>query len=261
LYYQTIFLILFFITNIIFSKDLYVTRNLLYFWDFENKASWRIDKKLGAEAFTQGKIRWIPPNRSFQNPESGVIHLHGDKNTTTLFQIPSKYTDMDFDEWTLDFEFGIGTHSVDPDENVPDQGQIVDGILVEWGDLRVTYFKDGDNEFRGIIEVEYRQRIVRIRNVRAFDFQHMVLRSEENGVSVWINTQCVRVIHTPRTSVRGKVIKFASDGYSGRLDDIKLYNTRLKPWEVTYNYWGTELGVYDKNTLVTTWAEIKKEKK
>ena len=248
------------IATTVFSADRYVSRDLLYFWDFENKESWRIDKKLGAEAFTQGKIRWIPPERSFQNPESGVIHLHGDKNTTTLFQIPAKYTDREFKDWTLDFEFGIGTHSVDPDENERDQGQIVDGIVVEWGDLKVTYFKDGENEFRGIVEVEYRQRIVRIRNVRAFDFQHMVLRSEDNGVSVWINTQCVRVIHTPRTPVRSQLIKFASDGYAGRLDDIKLYNTRLKPWEVTYNYWGNELRVDLKNLLVTSWAEVKRQR-
>jgi len=252
--------VMFLITTIAFSADYYVSRNLLYIWDFDTKETWRTDRRLGAEVFTQGKIRWIPPERSFQNPESGVIHLHGDKNTTTLVQIPAKYTDVDLDEWTLDFEFAIGTHAVDPEDHDPAHGQIVDGVVVEWGDLRVTYFKEGDEQFRGTILVEYRQREVRIRNVRAFDFQHMVLRSEEHGVSIWINTQCVRFIHTPRTSMRSQLIKFASDGYSGRLDDIKLYNTRLLPWEITDNYWGNELRVELKNLLITNWAEVKRQR-
>ena len=56
------------------------------------------------------------------------------------------------------------------------------------------------------------------------------------------------------------MIKFASDGYAGRLDDIKIYNTRLKPWEVTYNYWGNELRVDLNNLLITSWAEIKRKR-
>ena len=86
----------------------------------------------------------------------------------------------------------------------------------------------------------------------------MVLRSEENGVTIWMNSACIKYIQTPRTPVRSQKIKFASDGFAGRLDDIKLYNTKLRPWEITRNYWGTELGIDNKNKLTTTWGEMKK---
>ena len=245
------------ITSAVFSADLYVSRDLLYLWDFENKNSWRIDRKLGAEAFTQGKIRWVPPQVSFQDPESGVIHLHGDKNTTTFFLIPAKYTDKDFKEWTIDFEFAIGSHPLDNEDHGDlNVGKIFDGVVLEWGDLAVFYMEAGD-PWRGTIVVEYRQRAMRIPNVPAFDYNHLVIRSEKHGVSVWVNTQCVRWINTPTTSMRTKQIKFASDGYAGRLDDIKIYNTRLMPWEITYNYWGTELRVDLENLLTTNWADIK----
>ena len=61
--------------------------------------------------------------------------------------------------------------------------------------------------------------------------------------------------------MKSKPIKFASDGYAGRLDDIKIYNTRLKPWEITFNYWGTELRVDpSKDQLITTWGRIKRQR-
>ena len=61
--------------------------------------------------------------------------------------------------------------------------------------------------------------------------------------------------------MRLEEIKFASNGFAGRLDNIKIYDERLKPWEITQNYWGTELNVDLKSKFITTWAEVKKEKK
>jgi len=250
------------IATTVFSADRYVGRDLLYFWDFESKNNWTIDKKLGAEAFTSGKIRWVPPHVSFQDPESGVIHLHGDKNTTTFFLIPAKYTaDKDFSEWTVDFEFAMGSHPLDNEDHGDlNVGKIFDGVVLEWGDLTVFYMEAGD-PWRGTVIVEYRQRAMQIHNVPAFDYNHLVLRSEKRGVSIWVNTQCVQYINTPTTSMKSKPIKFASDGYAGRLDDIKIYNTRLKPWEITFNYWGTELRVDpSKDQLITTWGRIKRQR-
>ena len=55
----------------------------------------------------------------------------------------------------------------------------------------------------------------------------------------------------------GHPIVFGGSGFAGRFDDIKLYNKRLRPWEITANYWGTEYSVESKGKLVTTWSKIK----
>lgn len=260
MYYRIPFLILYFflISSFSFSKDLYVYRNLIHMWDFEDKVHYEVDVKNGADALLQGKIKWVPPDFSFN--QTGVIHIHGDKMPESFFTIPARYTDRDLDNWTLDFEFAIGTHPVDHKDHNPEQGRIMDGVVVEWGDLKVTYF-EMDDRWRGKIVVEYRQRIVNIPGVSAFDYHHMVLRSEPIGISVWLNTSCIKLIHTPRTPMRLEEIKFASNGFAGRLDNIKIYDERLKPWEITQNYWGTELNVDLKSKFITTWAEVKKEKK
>ena len=86
-----------------FGDDFYVDRNLVYFWDFNNEFSFEADRKVNADAFLQGKVRWVPPKFSFN--DSGVIHIHGDKNPASFFLIPSYMTKKDFSDWTLDFEF------------------------------------------------------------------------------------------------------------------------------------------------------------
>ena len=96
---------LMFISDALGSKDYYVERNLLYMWDFEDNKHYEIDKKINAEAFIQGKVKWVPPDFSFN--DTGVIHLHGDKDPASFFLIPSIYTDHKFTNWTLDFELDL----------------------------------------------------------------------------------------------------------------------------------------------------------
>ena len=38
---------------------------------------------------------------------------------------------------------------------------------------------------------------------------------------------------------------------------IKLYNKRLRPWDIKDNYWGKELSIKFKGRLITTWSKIK----
>ena len=243
-----------FISDALGSKDYYVERNLLYMWDFEDNKHYEIDKKINAEAFIQGKVKWVPPDFSFN--DTGVIHLHGDKDPASFFLIPSIYTDHKFRNWTLYFEFAIVTHAIDNEDHDLDQGSIMDGVIVEWGDLKVTYFVQEDG-WRGKIIVEYRQRKIRVSNVSAFDYHHLVLRSEDHGISIWVNTTCVDYIQTPRTSMKSEKIMFGFDGYAGRLDDIKLYNARLNPWEISENYWAEFLGINERKKLITSWGELK----
>ncbi|SVC92526.1 uncharacterized protein METZ01_LOCUS345380, partial [marine metagenome] len=129
-------------------------------------------------------------------------------------------------------------------------------VIVEWGDLKVTYFVQDDG-WRGEIIVEYRQRMIRVSNVSAFDYHHLVLRSENHGISIWVNTTCVDYIQTPRTPMKSEKIMFAFDGFAGRLDDIKLYNARLNPWEISENYWAESLNVDKRGELITTWGGLK----
>ena len=247
---------LMFVQDAFGDKDYFVERNLLYIWDFEDSKHYETDKKINAEAFIQGKVKWVPPEFSFK--ESGVIHLHGDKEPASFFMIPSVYTNHTFTNWTLDFEFAIGTHALDHEDHVLDQGSIMDGEIVEWGDLKVTYFVQDDG-WRGKIIVEYRQRTISISNVSAFDYHHLVLRSEDHGVSIWVNTRCVDYIQTPRTSMESEKIMFAFDGFAGRLDNVKLYNAKLEPWEISENYWGETLNINKREKLVTSWGELKSQ--
>ena len=58
----------------------------------------------------------------------------------------------------------------------------------------------------------------------------------------------------------GQPIFFGGNGFAGRFDDIKLYNKRLWPWEITANYWGKELKVKPKGKQSLQWAEIRSKR-
>ena len=253
-----LFFTLMFVESAIGEKDYYVDRNLIYFWDFNNKFSYESDIKMNADAFLQGKVKWIPPDFSFN--ESGVIHLHGDKNPASLFLIPSYMTNKDLSNWTIDFEIAFGTHSVDHEDHGADPGRLVDGNILSWGDLDIKFFRDpGGDEWRGIIAINFRGRKKFIEDIRGFDYYYMAIRSEQNGVSIWLNSYCTNYIETPRRSVIGQEIKFGGSGFAGRLDDIKLYNARLRPWEITDNFWGESFNVKKKDGLITLWGELKSQ--
>ena len=165
-------------------------------------------------------------------------------------------TKKDFSDWTLDFEFACGTHLVDHKDH--DRGDLVDGNILTWGDLNIKFFRDpGGAEWKGIIVITYRGRKKFIEDIRGFDYHYMTIRSEQNGVSIWFDSYCTNYIETPRTSVIGQEIKFGSSGFAGRFDDIKLYNARLRPWEITANYWGESFNVNSRNKLVTAWSKVK----
>ena len=239
-----------------FGDEFYIGRNLVYFWDFNNEFSFESDLKVNADAFLQGKVKWIPPDFSFN--KTGVIHVHGDKNPESFFLIPSYMTKKDLSNWTLDFEFACGTHSVDHEDHGIDPGKLVDGNILTWGDLNIKFFRDpGGADWKGIVVITYRGRKKFIEGIRGFDYHYMTIRSEEKGISIWLDSYCTDYIETPRTSVIGQEIKFGSSGLAGRFDDIKLYNERLRPWEITANYWGDTFSIEKKDRLITSWGKLK----
>lgn len=248
----------FLICQEVHSADKYVDRGLLYFWDFENGGDFISDVKVNAQAFIQGKVRWIPPDFSFH--DSGVIHIHGDKTIGSHFLIPSSKFSRDLTDWTIDFEFGAGTHDVDHEDHGADTGQLVDGNVFEWGELKVSFSRDPEGaRWQGVIVVEYRGKKKIIEDVRGFDFNYMAIRSEDEGISIWLNSYCTDLLKRPRSSVIGKEMKFGGSGFAGRFDDIKIYDVRLRPWEITQNFLGHEFNVEPKGKLVTTWGKIKNE--
>ena len=239
-----------------FGEDFYVDRDLVYFWDFNNEIKYESDRKMNVDGFSQGKVKWVPPEFSFN--DSGVIHLHGDKNPASSFLVPSNMTRKDLSNWTIDFEVAFGTHAIDHEDHGIDPGRLVDGDILTWGDLNVDFFRDpGGAEWKGIIVINYRGRKKFVEGIRGFDYYYMTIRSEENGVSIWLNSYCTNYIETPRSSVVGREIKFGGGGFAGRFDDIKLYSERLRPWEITANYWGEVFNVKRKDGLITSWGKLK----
>ena len=236
-----------------YGVKLYHKENLIYFWDFENEKSYLNDRKKNIELQQQGKVRWVPPDHSFN--ESGVVHLHGDKSEGTMLIVPTYKMDLELKEWTIDFEFGAGVHPLDHRKR--NAGGLVDGNLFQWGDVKISFRRSVRNKWQGILVVDYRGRKKFIEGVKGFDWYYMAIRSEDEGVSIWLDSYCTNYIRSPRRSVTGKQISFGGSGFAGRIDDIKLYNKRLRPWDIKDNYWGKELSIKFKGRLITTWSKIK----
>ena len=260
IHYIIVIVVLFLLCQSVYGAEYYTTRGLLYFWNFENEKSFVSDVKANVSAFAQGKVRWIPPKFSFNR--SGVIHIHGDKDPISLFIIPSaRFDKKDLSYWTMDFEFACGTHAVDHEDHAAEGGgRLVDGTVFEWGDLAIKFFRSPRNpEWEGILAIEYRGREAFIEKVAGFDYHHMAIRSEDVGVSVWYNTRFIKYFSTPRRSMQGQKVKFGGSRFAGRFDDIKIYNVRLRPWEIVSNYNAVELLVDPKEKLITTWGKLKYE--
>ena len=240
------------------KEEFYINRNLIYFWDFENGKAFTSDIKANVQAFAQGKVKWIPPEFSFN--DTGVIHIHGDKNPVSLFIIPSaRFDKKDLSYWTIDFEFACGTHAVDHKDHAAEGGgRLVDGTILEWGDVKVKFFRSPRNpDWEGIITIEYRGRETFIEKVAGFDYHHMAIRSEDVGISVWYITRFIKYFHTPRRSMVGKQIKFGGSRFAGRFDDIKIYNVRLLPWEILTNSLAEKLEVNSNFRTTDFWGDIK----
>ena len=238
-----------------FGDEFYVSRELVYFWDFNDEFNYESDRKMNVDGFSQGKVKWIPPEFSFN--ESGVIHIHGDKNRASSFSIPGD-TKKDLSNWTIDFEVAFGTHAIDHEDHAIDRDQLSNGDVLSWGDLNIYFVEDpGGAVWKGVLIINYRGRKKFIEGVKGFDYYYMAVRSEEKGISIWLDSYCTNYIETPRTSVVGEGIKFGGGGFAGRFDDIKLYSSRLRPWEITANYWGETFNVNSRNKLVTTWSKVK----
>ena len=81
----------------------------------------------------------------------------------------------------------------------------------------------------------------------------------------WDGQQQIRDTNVSRPSVSGSPIRFATDNnlnhnFSGRFDEIAIYNRPLTPIEVTRYYGGVGLEIKSQNSLVTIWGEMKKWK-
>ena len=237
----------------VLAEKTYHNKNLLYFWNFENQGAILSDVKKNVILQSQGKVRWVPPEHSFNG--TGAVHLHGDKSEGTMLIVPSYKMDLEIEDWTVDFEFGTGKHPLDHKDRGP--GGLVDGNLFQWADIKVTFRRSAKNTFQGILIVDYRGRKKFIEGINGNNWYYMAFRSEDDGVSVWLNSYCTNIIRSPRRSFSKNQMTFGGDGFAGRFDDIKLYNKRLRPWEITNNYWGKELSVDPLHKEVITWAEIK----
>ena len=247
--------IMFLLSSILCANDYYTADKLLYMWNFDNERNFLMDFKSNTIAHKRGTVRWIPREYSYHN--SPVMHIHGNVDPNSNFTIPARYLERELDDWTLDFEFGAGTH--DLDHTVRDNGKLIPfGQILRWGDLRITFYQDSGQAWRGIVRIIYQGQTRTIEYLRGFKYYYMAIRSEENGISIWLDSYCTDYIEIPRTPMSGYPIMFGGNGFAGRFDDIKLYNKRLRPWEITANYWGKEYSVDPKNRLLFTWAEIKK---
>ena len=239
------------------AKDYYTNDNLIYMWNFNNERNILADIKSNTIAQKRGTVRWIPEKFSYH--KSPVIHIHGNIDPKSSFTIPARYLERDLTNWTLDFEFGAGTH--DLDHTVRDMGKLMPfGQILRWGDLRITFYQDSGQAWKGMIRILYQGQSKTIEGIHGFKYYYMAIRSEQNGISIWIDSYCADYIEIPRSDVNGYPIVFGGSGFAGRFDDIKLYNKRLKPWEITANYWGKELEVKPKGKQSLQWAEIRSKR-
>ena len=245
---------MFLMTSISFGEDYYTSNSLLYMWDFNQERSFLTDTKSNTLGQKRGTVRWIPSEYSYH--KSPVIHIHGNIDSNSSFTIPARYLERELDDWTLDFEFGAGQHNLD--HTVRDMGKLMPfGQMLRWGDLRITFYQDSGQAWKGMIRIVYQGQVETIKEIHGFKYYYMAIRSEQNGISIWLDSYCTDYIEIPRSSMFGHPIVFGGSGFAGRFDDIKLYNKRLRPWEITANYWGTEYSVDPKNKVTTTWGEIK----
>ena len=237
-----------------FSKDYYTADKLTHMWDFNNERNFLMDFKSNSIAHKRGTVRWVPREYSYHN--SPVIHIHGNVDPNSSFTIPARYLENELEDWTLDFEFGAGSHDLDHTSRA--NGEIMPfGQVLRWGDLRIVFYKDAGQGWKGIARIIYQGQTRTIENLRGFRYHYITIRSERDGISVWVNASCNEYIEIPRSSISGYPIMFGGNGFAGRFDDIKLYSKRLRPWEITANYWGTEYSVDPKNKLSITWGEVK----
>jgi len=244
------------LTNLAFAKDYYTTDRLMYMWNFDSERNFLMDIKSNTIAHKRGTVRWIPREYSYHN--SPVIHIHGNIDQRSSFTIPSRYLERELTEWTLDFEFGVGSH--DLDHTVRDNGELMPfGQILRWGELRLLFYQDSGQAWKGIVRIVYQGQTRTIEHLRGFKYYYMAVRSETNGISVWLDSYCTDYIEIPRSSMVGQPIFFGGNGFAGRFDDIKLYDKRLRPWEITANYWGKELSVEPKQKLETLWGKLKNE--
>ena len=99
-----------------------------------------------------------------------------------------------------------------------------------------------------------------------FAYHHYVVVYDGTNrvlMGYWDGQQHIRDLNVSRPSVSGSPIRFATDNdlnhnFSGRFDEIAIYNRPLTPIEVTRYYGGVGLEIKPKLKLTTTWGEVKR---
>ena len=195
-----------------FSEDYYTADKLLYMWNFNNERNILMDFKSNTLAQKRGTVRWIPEKYSYH--KSPVIHIHGNIDSKSSFTIPDRYLERELDDWTLDFEVGIGTHNLD--HTVRDMGKLMPfGQVLRWGDLRIVFYQDSGQAWKGMIRIIYQGQVETIKEIHGFNYYYMAIRSEQNGISIWIDSYCTDYIEIPRSDVNGYPIVFGGSGFAG----------------------------------------------
>ena len=140
------------LSSFVLADDFYHQNSLLYMWDFNDERNILADIKTGTTAQKRGTVRWIPEKYSYH--KSPVIHIHGNIDPKSSFTVPSRYLERDLTDWTLDFEFGAGQHNLD--HTVRDNGKLMTfGQMLRWGDLRITFYRDSTQAWKGMIRILY----------------------------------------------------------------------------------------------------------
>ena len=215
---------------------------------------------LGADGFSYLEIPFI----SDYNTRSFSIGFQGGFGTVGL-DVGREFGPWDLDRnyywsWGDKIALYITSETVTEGQSWM-EGVIVDGVMVEEEvvaeyeyDLYTTNLRFGDKTYKFLThdaQFAYHHYVV------VYDGTNRVL------MGYWDGQQHIRESNVPRPAVSGQPIMFATDhklehNFSGRFDEIAIYNRPLTPNEVTRYYGGMGLKIKPKNKLTTTWGEMKR---
>ena len=228
-----------------------VPSGLQHFWGFEDEENLLKDEKGLIHGEEHGLIQYVPRKLSFTF--NNVVHLHGNINDA---KIRFARWSMGEGSWSLNFWFGYGTHLIDLENDDIVEDELVDGLVFNWGNIRIEYNRRPDAE--DLLEVVIGDRFYSW-EINAFSWYYVTLSYEENdvGVNLWIDG-VNHVFLRSKPKILTSKIQFGGENFSGRINDVSYYNRAIKGWEITRNYFAIKgMEVKPKHRLITSWAELK----
>lgn len=233
-----------------------VQHGLIHYWGFENSGNLGDDSLGNSDAKTYNMVTWVPAEHSFTF--NSVIHLHGEKSEDSMIRIPY-HANMNQGSFTLDFWFGAGTHAIDPADHLTDRGILKPGILLKWGNVKVDLVLGTENN--PYLRCAVGDSVYETPTLSGFGYYQLTLayNSIKKHTEVWID--CVNYTFLSGVpDTRGQSLQFGGKSFSGRINDVKFYNRRLRGWEITQNGYAEKgLSVkLNEKLKVKIWANEKK---